>query len=119
MNEAIRKIIDITLGWMMDINKRFSHNDAMAWTLTSVHREFIDFLEVSDGDTTFEAYSNMCRRLMTFHALARNDIYDDETFLVKYCPNGNLLSEDEWSTVSREEKDVRSLLRIWHRDINV
>ena len=116
MNETIRHLIETTLGWMMDINNRVG--DTMGWTITSIHREFIDFLEDLDEDTTFEAYSTMCKRLMTHHAMARNDIYDGETFLVRICPNGNLLSEDEWSTVSREEKDVRSLLRIWHRDLN-
>jgi len=117
MNETIRHLIETTLGWMKDINKRVG--DTASWSLTSVHREFIDFLKDLDDDTTFEAYSNMCRRLMLYHAMARNDIYDGATYQVRYCPNGNLLSEDEWSTVSREEKDVRSLLRIWHRDINV
>ena len=101
---------------MKDINKRVG--DSIGWTLTSVHREFIVFLKNLDEGTTFEVYSIMCKRLMAHHAMARNDIYDGATFLVRICPNGNLLSEDEWSTVSREEKDVRSLLRIWHRDLN-
>lgn len=115
MDETIRHLINTTLGWMMDIEKRLGNN--MAWTITSVHREFIDFLENLDEGTTFEVYSIMCKRLMAQHAMARNDIYDSETFQVRICPNGSLLGEDEWSTVSREEKDVRSLLRIWHRDI--
>jgi hypothetical protein len=115
MNETIRGMIDITIGWMMDIHKRMGAN--MSWSLTSVHREFIDFLEGIDETTTFEEYSMMCKRLMAFHAMARNDIYDMGLYLTPLCDGGHKMMDDEFANVKREEKDVRELLFLWHNEI--
>jgi len=114
MNEETKRgIIDLTLNWMMGVHKRMG--EAMSWPLTSAHREFIDFLEGLDDNTTFEVYSNMCKRLMAFHAMARNDIYDEGLYLTSLDEEGYKMMEDEYANVSREEKDVRALLSLWYK----
>lgn len=103
------------LGWMTDIGNRVGNG--VAWPITSYHRMAIDFLEDMDEDTSFEDYRSMAIRLMNGHAMARNDIYDGVTYLVTVDKMG--LSIDDAEMVSREEKDVRSMLGIWQQGVHL
>lgn len=108
-------MIDTACGWMLDIQNRVG--SGVAWPLTSQHRQFIELLEADEGDMTFDEWRNAATMLMRFHAMARNDIYDFATVRVKLDEEGHFLGEQaEWIEVSREEKDVRSLLHIYHTD---
>ncbi len=107
-----RHLIDNTLGWMNDIQNRVG--SGVAWPLTSQHRDFIELLEADEGDMTFDEWKNASTMLMRFHAMARNDIYDGVTWKVKIDAEGH--EQDEFEIVSREEKDIRLLLCIYHTE---
>ena len=107
-----RHLIDNTCGWMLDIEKRVG--SGVSWGLTSHHRQFIELVEGDDGNITLEEWSEAVKTLMEFHAIARNDIYDGFTAQVKIDAEGH--EQPEFETVSREEKDVRVLLYIYHTE---
>lgn len=93
----------------MDISDRVGGN--VGWPLTKYHRNAIEFLEDLNEDTTFEEYRTMAVDLMAGHAIARNDIYDGESYRILVNHKGLLLEEP--IMVSREEKDVRMMLYMW------
>lgn len=105
-------LIDNTCGWMLDIENRVGKGHA--WSMTSHHREFIELVEGDDGSITFEEWSKAAKNLMQFHAIARNDVYDGFTAQLKIDAEGH--EQEEYETVSREEKDVRLLLYIYHTE---
>ena len=105
-------LIDTTLGWMRDIDNRLPKG--ISWSMTSQHRKFIELVENDDGNITFEQWREASMTLMEFHAMARNDIYDLTTCEIKIDADGH--EQAEWETVSRQERDVRSLLFIYHTE---
>lgn len=107
-----RHLIDNTCGWMLDIENRVG--SGVAWSLTSHHRQFIELVEADDGNITLDEWSKAAKTLMQFHAMARNDIYDGFTAQVRIDAEGH--EQAEYETVSREEKDVRVLLYIYHTE---
>ena len=107
-----RHLVNTTCGWMLDIENRVGKG--IAWPLTSHHREFIELVESDDGNITFEEWKKAAKTLMRFHAMARNDIYDGSIWEVKVDAEGH--EQAEFETVSREEKDVRSLLYMYHTE---
>ena len=107
-----RQLINTTCDWMLDIKNRLGNT--LAWPLTSQHREFIKLLEDDDGSITFEEWKGHSIMLMNAHSTARNDIYDLFTVDVKIDADGH--EQSEWETVSRFEKDVRSLLYIYRTE---
>jgi len=109
--ECWAHVVRITLGWMNDINDRMP---SVAWGATAPHREFIEFIENMSEDTKFYDYKRKVELLMQMHAMARNDIYDGVTYEVKLDHRGRAC--EEWRTVSRKEKDVRSLCQIWWKN---
>ena len=109
--ECWAEVVRITKGWRDDINDRMP---SVAWVATTQHREFIEFIENMSEETTFEEYKLKAELLMQMHAMARNDIYDGVTYEVKLDHDGR--DCDEWETVSREKKDVRSLCYIWWKN---
>jgi len=108
--EAKRGLVKTTLGWMKDIHDR---NSAIAWPLTSEHRQFIEFVEGADETLTFDEWKKQSKTLMHFHAMARNDIYDFSVWSIGLDKEGRLIGHDE--SVPREEKDVRVLLRTFRK----
>lgn len=106
--EESSHMIQTILGWMMDIQDRVGN---IAWIMTKYHREAIEFLENLNEDSQFEDYRTMAINMMRSHAIARNDIYDGMFYDISVDEMGQKLTESV--TVSREEKDVRSLLAMW------
>ena len=107
-----RHLIDNTYGWMLDIQNRVG--SGVSWSLTSHHRQFIELVEKDDGNITLDEWSKAAKTLMQFHAMARNDIYDGYRSTVKIDAEGH--EQAEYETVSREEKDIRVLLYIYHTE---
>ena len=101
-------VVRIVLGWMQDIDKRV---DSVSWGATTQHRTFIEFIENVSEDTTFEEYKRQVELLMQMHAMARNDLYDGDTWKVQYDDDGRHC--EEWRTVTRQEKDVIAFCNIW------
>ena len=111
--EAKNNMINTTLGWMRDIDDRLPKG--VSWAATSKHRIFIEILEKDEGDITFDEWRTIANRLMEFHAMARNDIYDFATVNVRLDADGHFQGHDApWETVSRQEADVRTLLHFYH-----
>ncbi len=105
---------EIIYGWICDIQNRFVGLEGMV-ALYKTHMEFIVFInEDLDEATTFEEYKQRCTELMSSHAIARNDIYDNQERKIYLDENG-LIDETNglgvW--VSREEHDLRYLLAAW------
>jgi hypothetical protein len=107
-----KHLIDNTCGWMIDIQNRVG--SGIAWGLTAAHREFIELIDGDDGNITLEEWEKASRFLMEHHAMARNDIYDGYTARVRISAEGH--EQEEWETISRQEKDIRTLLYIYHTE---
>jgi|DEB0MinimDraft_4_1074332.scaffolds.fasta_scaffold16041_1 hypothetical protein len=105
-------LIDNTCGWMLGIENRVG--SGIAWGLTTHHRQFIELVQSDEGNITLEEWSKAAKTLMQFHAMARNDIYDGFTYEVNLDAEGH--EQAEFEAVSREEKDVRVLLYVYHTE---
>lgn len=100
----------IIVGWICDIKERLGDIPLLYKT----HMEFIVYItEDLDEATTFEEYKQRCAELMSRHAIARNDIYDNQERIIYLDENGLMMDGEEYARVSREEHDLRYLLAAW------
>tara|TARA_R110000803_G_scaffold90584_2_gene158056 strand:+ start:1919 stop:2269 length:351 start_codon:yes stop_codon:yes gene_type:complete len=107
--EHKKNLILTILGWMTDIADRVG--EGLAWPMTSIHRDAVEFIREMDLDTVYSSYHEMATNLMSCHAIARNDIYDSAMCWTKLSEHGG--ASDEAHLVTREERDIRRILDMW------
>lgn len=117
-NEKKTHFATTVYGWICNIQNRFIGLEGMSM-LYSTHLDFITYIMEEVDNSTFEEYKERCTLLMNRHAIARNDIYDGAYCATSLDGDGLPIvvhaHEDSpsWVEVSREEKDIRSLLSAW------